>query len=206
LDFIGYDPAARDLAVEVAKAKATGAELVLCISFGSDAVLITREMIKQRWEPWGIVAPGPGWYDLAYRKTMGKLGDYVISTVPWYDPTKKLAKIVIDAMTKKFPGDAVDSSSTYTFEAIMIAADAYKRAGSAKPQALVEALRATKIAAKDTVNIGNPDGIVFDAKGQVNGIPMGGLQNLKGEPKVVVPAASAEAKLVFPVPGWQARG
>jgi branched-chain amino acid transport system substrate-binding protein len=206
VEFIGYDPQARDLSVEVAKAKATGADLMIEVSVANDAVLMTREMVKQRWEPMGIVAPGPGWYDLAYRKAMGKLGDYVISTVPWYDPKKKLTPIVLAAVTKKYPGEAVDSSTTYAFEAALVAADAYKRAGSAAPQALAEALRKTKIASADTINLSTGDGLFFDAKGQVNGIPMGGLQNLGGEPKVVVPASSAEAKLVFPMPGWQARG
>ena len=88
---------------------------------------------------------------------------------------------------------------------LLIVADAYKRAGSAKPQALVEALRATNIAASDSVTIDNGKGIFFDAKGQVNGIPMAGVQNQDELPKVVLPLASAEANLVFPVPGWQGR-
>lgn len=206
LDYIAYDPQARDLSVEIAKAKASGAEIVLAVSAGNDAVLLTREMVKQRWEPWGVLAAGPGWYDQSYRKALGKLGDGPISTVPWHDPNKARAKLVLAALDKKFPGEAVDSSTMYTFEALLIVADAYKRAGSSSPLALADALRATNIPAADTVTIGNGKGIVFDAKGQVNGIPMAGVQNQDGVPKVVLPAASAEAKLVFPVQGWQGRG
>jgi branched-chain amino acid transport system substrate-binding protein len=205
VDFIAYDPQARDLSVEVAKAKASGAELVLAVSVANDAIVLTREMVKQRWEPWGVVSAGPGWYDQSYRKALGKLGNFPISTVPWHDPTKRVTKLVLAALDQKFPGQAVDSSTMYTFEALLIVADAYKRAGASSPQALADALRATNIPAKDTVTIGNGKGIFFDAKGQVNGIPMAGVQNQDGVPKVVLPVESAEAKLVFPVPGWQAR-
>ncbi|HEY5208529.1 MAG TPA: ABC transporter substrate-binding protein [Stellaceae bacterium] len=205
VEFIAYDPQARDLSVEVAKAKSTGAEFVLAVSVANDAILLTREMVKQRWLPWAIAAAGPGWYDQSYRKALGKLGNYPISTVPWQDPTKARTKEVLATLAKKFPGQAVDSSTMYTFEALLIVADAYKRAGSAAPQALAEALRHTELPAKDTITIGNPKGIFFDAKGQVNGIPMAGIQNLDGEPKVVLPIGSAEAKLVFPQPAWQGR-
>jgi branched-chain amino acid transport system substrate-binding protein len=204
-DFIGYDPQARDLSVEVAKAKASGAEIVIAASVANDAVLLTREMVKQRFEPWGVLSAGPGWYEPAYRNALGKYGNYVISSVPWYDPRKKLAQRMLEVFTQKFPGELADTGPVYTFEAILIVADAYKRAGSAAPQALADALRATNIPADQTVTVGNGKGISFDAKGQVNGIPMTGVQNLDGLPKVVLPEVSAEAKLIFPVPGWSKR-
>ena len=46
---IAYDPTARDLSVEVAKAKATGAEALMVVSRLNDAILLTRELVKQRW-------------------------------------------------------------------------------------------------------------------------------------------------------------
>src|SRR5215510_7133683 len=42
VETISYDPTARDLSVEVAKAKATGAEALLMVSRLNDAILITR--------------------------------------------------------------------------------------------------------------------------------------------------------------------
>ncbi len=200
-DYISYDPQARDLSVEVAKAKASGAELLLTVSRLNDAMLITREMVKQRWEPWGIIAAGPGYYEGAYMKTLGKLGNYPISTVPWYDPRKPLAQKMIQAHLKMFPGAAIDTNTVFTFEAMLIAADAYKRARSTQAQALAEALRATDI--KD--NAALSDGIKFDAKGQNVGLKIAGIQNFNGECKVVIPLASAERNFVFPQPGWQGR-
>src|SRR5215813_13469247 len=60
---IAYDPAARDLSVELAKAKATGAEALMVVSRINDAMLLTREMVKQRWSPMAILSMGPGWYE-----------------------------------------------------------------------------------------------------------------------------------------------
>jgi branched-chain amino acid transport system substrate-binding protein len=42
---IAYDPAARDLSLEIAKAKATGAEALLVVSRANDAILLTRELV-----------------------------------------------------------------------------------------------------------------------------------------------------------------
>ena len=200
-DFIAYDPQARDLSVEVAKAKATGAEIVLAVSRLNDAILITREMVKQRWEPWGVIAAGPGWYENQYMKTLGKLGDYPISCVPWFDPRKPLAQRMIAASLKMFPGQTVDTNTVYTFEAMLICADAYKRAKSAAPPALMEAIKATDI--KDNASIG--PGIGFDAKGQNDKLGLAAVQNFSGEAKVVLPLSSAERNVVFPIPGWRAR-
>ena len=56
-----YDPTARDLSVEVSKAKATGAQALLMVSRLNDAILITRELVKQRWSPMAVLSMGPGW-------------------------------------------------------------------------------------------------------------------------------------------------
>ena len=72
---IAYDPAARDLSVEVAKAKATNADALLVVSRLNDAMLLTRELVKQRWTPQAILSMGPGWYEDQYIKTLGKLSD-----------------------------------------------------------------------------------------------------------------------------------
>ena len=48
------------LSVEVAKAKATGAEALLVVSRLNDAILLTRELVKQRWTPMGVLEHGAG--------------------------------------------------------------------------------------------------------------------------------------------------
>lgn len=203
---ISYDPAARDLSVEVAKAKASGAELAMVVTRLNDAILIIREMVRQRWSPMGIMSPGsPGMYEEQFFKTLGKYSDYCISVVPWYNPNADLSKQVVAAFTKRFPNDSLPGNIFnvgFTFEAIMVAADAAQRAGSVAPQAMLAALRNTDI--KNRVMIGGP--IAFDGQGQIKGSASAVLQNRGLVPKVVLPKEAAQTAPVFPMPDWSHPG
>lgn len=202
VDEISYDPAARDLSVEVTKAKATNAEIMVVVGRLNDAMLLTREMIKQRWTPQAILSMGPGWYENQYTKTLGKMSDGPLSLVPWYDPNKKLSQMLEAALAKAYPDFNLNTNHVFTFEALLVAADAYKRAGSADPKALAEALHATNIT--DNATIG--PGIKFDAKGQNTGVKCGVVQNRGGKQVTVAPKEAANAKLEWPMKPYQDRG
>ncbi len=199
---ISYDPAARDLSVEVAKAKATNSEVLLVVGRLNDAMLMTRELIKQRWTPAAILSMGPGWYEDQYFKTLGKMSDGPISFVPWYDPNKKLSQTLEAALAKTNPGVNLNTNHVFTFEALLVAADAYKRAGSTDPKALADALRTTKIT--DNSSIG--PGIQFNAKGQNDKVKDGAIQNRGGKPLTVAPKEAANAKPEWPMKSYQNRG
>ena len=203
VDTISYDPAAKDLTVEVSKAKASNADFLLLVCRLNDAIILRREMVKQRWNPMGIVSPGsPGMYEEQYFKTLGKLSEYSISNVPWYNPKAELTKVVEKAFLKRNPKDKLvfhGLNAGFTFEAILIAADAFKRARSTDPKTLADAIRQTDIASK--MMLGAP--IRFNAKGQVEGIGSACVQNLSLLPAVVLPSSAATAKPVFPVPGYK---
>jgi branched-chain amino acid transport system substrate-binding protein len=203
VDTIGYDPAAKDLTVEVSKAKAANADFLLLVCRLNDAILLRREMVKQRWNPMGIISPGsPGMYEEQYFKTLGKLSEYSISNVPWYNPNAKLTKIVEKAFLKQNPKDKLvfhGLNAGFTFEAILIAADAFKRAKSTDPKALRDAIAQTHI--KEKMSLGGP--IKFNAKGQVEGIGSACVQNLHLQPTVVLPKNAATAKPVFPAPYYK---
>ena len=199
---IGYDPAARDLSVEVAKAKASGADFVMLVCRLNDAILLVREMVRQRFDPMGVVSPGsPGMYEQAFYESLGKYSEYCISNVPWYDPKAKITKLVEGQMKKQFPKENLLFHALnvgFTFEAMMVIGDAVKRAGAADGAALAAAIRATDL--KERMMLGGP--IKFSAEGQNDDIASACIQNLNLRPTVVLPAASAEHKPVFPMPGW----
>jgi branched-chain amino acid transport system substrate-binding protein len=202
VDTIAYDPAAKDLTVEVSKAKATNADFLLNVCRLNDAIILRREMVKQRWQPMGIIGPGnPGMYEDQYYKTLGKLSEYSISNVPWYHPKADITRMVERQFDKQNPKDKLMYHALnvgYTFEALLIAADAFKRAKTTDPKALTEAIRQTDI--KSRMMLGGP--IKFNAKGQVEGLASACIQNFNMRPVVVLPASAAEAKPVFPVPGY----
>jgi branched-chain amino acid transport system substrate-binding protein len=199
VDIISYDPAAKDLSVEVAKAKATKADMLMPVCRLNDAKLMIQELVKQRWEPMAVMNPGsPGLYEQDFLKTMGKYGEFHISNVPWLDPKSAMTQSLEKQHAAKFPKDQLDLNGGFTFEAMLIAAQAWLDAKSTKPDALMEALRKIKI--DHHVMVGGP--IQFDAKGQNVSIKAAAVQNLHRKPTVVMPKASAAAELVFPEPGW----
>ncbi|MBS0537680.1 MAG: ABC transporter substrate-binding protein [Proteobacteria bacterium] len=199
VETISYDAATKDLSVEIAKAKATKADMLMPVCRLNDAKLMIQEMVKQRWEPMIVMNPGsPGLYEQDFLKTMGKYGDYHISNVPWLDPKSAMTKSLEKHHLAKFPNDQLDLNGGFTFEAMLIAAQAFLSAKSTKSDALMSALHGLKV--DQHVMIGGP--IQFDAKGQNVNIAASAIQNLKRKPTVVMPKASAEADLVFPMPGW----
>lgn len=198
---IAYDPAARDLSVEVAKAKATGADALMVVSRLNDAILITRELVKQRWTPAAILSMGPGWYEDQYLKTLGKLADGPISFVPWYDPNKELSKKLEAALAKAHPGVNMNTNHVYTFEALLVAADAFKRAGTADAEKLNEAVRKTDI--KNNVSPG--PGIMFNAKGQNDKLKDSAIQNRGGKLVTIAPKEAANAKVEWPLKPYNKR-
>src|SRR5690606_36707099 len=136
VDTISYDREARDLSGEVAKAQATQADFILLVSRLNYAILLVRELVKQRWSPQGIISPAsPGMDEAQFYKALGKrYSDYSISNVPYYTPSAELAKQVKAVFNEHFPREKLMLCALhfgFTFEVIMIAADFFKRAGTA---------------------------------------------------------------------------
>lgn len=199
VETIAYDAKAKDLSVEVAKAKATGADIMMPVSHGADAIMLVREMVKQRWSPMGVMTPGsPGTYDAQFIKTLGKYSEFITANVPWVDPSTAMSKELIGRFNKMFSDDQLELNAGYSFEAVLIAADAYKRANSGDGAAIAEALRATNIT--EHVMVGGP--IQFNEKGQNVNNKSAALQNINRRPTVVLPKGAAEADPVFPMPDW----
>src|SRR6266851_1324042 len=205
LESIAYDPKTQDLSVEVTKIRALKPDLVLVVTRAADAIKLVRDMVRQRFEPMGIISPGaPGLYDEEFYEALGPLADYHAYANPWANPKGDMAQ----ALEKAFmPANAklrfaVECFNVgFTFEALLIAADGFKRAGTANGAELMKAIRSTHIA--EHAMIGGP--ITFDDKGQNNNIPSAMVQNRNRAPTVVMPAESATMAPVFPMPPWQGR-
>jgi branched-chain amino acid transport system substrate-binding protein len=205
LESIAYDPKAQDLSVEVTKVRALNPDILLVVTRAADAIKLVRDMVRQRFVPQGIISPGsPGLYDEEFYQALGPLADYAIYNLPWVNPTATMTKALEAAYAPANPRNrfAVECfNAGFTFEALLIAADAHRRAGTTDGAPLMEAIRATHIA--EHVMVGGP--ITFDAKGQNNGIVSACVQNRNRTPTVVLPATAATMPPIFPMPPWQGR-
>jgi branched-chain amino acid transport system substrate-binding protein len=205
VESIAYDPKAQDLSVEVTKIRAIKPDVVLVVTRAADAIKLVRDMVRQRFEPMGIISPGaPGLYDEEFYAALGPLADYHAMGLPWANPKGSMAQ-ALEAAYKPahpnyhFPVECFNAG--FTFEALLIAADGFRRAGSVDGSELIKAIRAANIA--EHIMIGGP--ITFDAKGQNNNIPSAMVQNRNRTPTVVMPQENATAAPVFPMPPWQGR-
>ncbi|WP_439573176.1 ABC transporter substrate-binding protein [Phreatobacter sp.] len=202
---IAYDPRAQDLSVEVTKIRSLNPDLVMCVTRASDAIKMVRDMVRQRFQPKAIISPGsPGFYDEEFYQALGPLADFVLFGLPWANPRSTMTQAFEKAFAKANPNNrfAVDSfNAGFAFEGLLIAADAFKRAGTTAGPQLMEAVRATSLA--EHIMIGGP--ITFDAKGQNPNIGSALVQNLKRVPTVVLPKDVAVAEPVLPFPAWQGR-
>jgi branched-chain amino acid transport system substrate-binding protein len=202
---IAYDPKAQDLSVEVTKLRSINPDLVLVVTRAGDAIKLIRDMVRQRFEPKAIISPGsPGLYDEEFYQALGPLADFAMFNLPWANPKSKVTQALEASFKVANPSNrfAVDSfNAGFTFEALLIAADAFKRAGTTDGPKLMEAIKATKL--EEHVMIGGP--IAFDAKGQNTNIGSAAVQNQNKTPVVVFPSAVAAAAPVLPMPSWQGR-
>jgi len=201
VDTVGYHPGAFDLSAEVRKVKSIGADLLFVVTRLNDGILVCQEMVKQRFSPMGIISLGPGWYEVPFMRALGKYSDDAISTIAWHDPRKPLAQELDRAFKAKYPKLELNTNHTYTFEAILVAVDAFRRAGSTEAGKLIEALRTTDIAE----NVVTGPGVKFDQKGQREGGGASTIQNLGGKNTVVLPESVAVRKPTWPMRPWSDR-
>ena len=162
-------------------------------------------MVRQRFEPKALISPGsPGLYDEEFYSALGPLADFHLFNLPWANPKAPMTKALEAAFKAAHPNNrfAVDAFNVgFTFEALLVCADGFKRAGTATGPELMAAIKATNIA--DHVMIGGA--IKFDDKGQNNSIGSAVLQNRNRTPNVVLPAEAALMAPVLPMPSWQGR-
>ena len=115
-----------------------------------------------------------------------------------YDPTARDLSVEV---AKAHPGINLNTNHVYTFEALLVAADAFKRARSTDPKALADAIRATNIT--DNVSIG--PGIQFNEKGQNDKLKNAAIQDRGGKLLTVAPKAASNAKAELPMTAYDKR-
>jgi len=199
---VPYDEKARDLSVEVAKAKASGADMLVSVTRVNDAIMITRECIKQGWSPKMIFSPNSnGVADKAYYDALGKYAEGAMSTAVGYNPKSPDAQAIMAQFQSDYPNEWMDANAGCAFEAVQIVADAVVRAKSSVSTDIHAALKTTNM--KPVLMYSGP--IQFDSTGQNINSLVTVLQARGNRPYVVGPEIIAEAKPQFPLVPFEKR-
>jgi branched-chain amino acid transport system substrate-binding protein len=99
-----------------------------------DSLKLVRDMVGQHFQPMAIISPGaPGLFDEEFYQPLGPLADDHIEVRPWANENGRLmqalaATFKIDQPTLRFVAECFNVG--FRFEALLIAADAFRRAGS----------------------------------------------------------------------------
>jgi branched-chain amino acid transport system substrate-binding protein len=193
---IPYPELANDLSTEVSRAKSLKPDVLSPVTRPATAILLLQELAKQRVELMGIISPGaPGLNEPRQVEILKENIEYVMNNAPWPNLSNPRVQKIAEAYLKRY-GKPFDTASGYTYEAILVMADALERAKSTDPDAIVDAIKKTSL---DGITIASGP-IRFDENGDNQNAATSMIQILKGKPLVVRPKEVAQAQVVFPRP------
>lgn len=198
---IAYSANASDVQPQVLQLKEKNPDVVIFISYTSDAILYTKMMKELNWKPGIMIADNAGFNDPAFVKSMSSLVEGLVnrSTFAGGKPGS-VPYLFNELYKKKTGGDDLDDVSARGLEGFLVMADAINRAGSTDPAKIRDALKATNLPADQMVT--GYDGVKFDDKGQ-NTLASSLVTQMRGGKYVAIwPKARATADVILPYKGW----
>ena len=198
---VAYASNATDVQSQVLQLKEKKPDVVLMISYTSDAILFAKTMQAQDFKPGILLADDAGYSDPDFIKAVGKISQGAFNRSSWSNGPAGSPSAPIADMYKKKSGVDMDDTVARQMTGLFVLLDAIDRAGSTEPAKIQAALKATDLK-PDQLMIGYK-GVKFDDKGQ-NTLASGGIIQLQdGENYVSVwPKATAEKAPVLPYKGW----
>jgi len=198
---VAYGSNATDVQSQVLQLKEKNPDVVLMISYTSDAILFAKTMQAQDFKPGILLADDAGYSDPAFIKAVGKASQGAFNRSSWSVGPSGSPSAIIAEMYKKKSGDEMDDTAARQMQGFLVLVDAIDRAGSTEPAKIQAALKATDLKA-DQLMIGYK-GVKFDDKGQ-NILASGRIIQLQdGENYVAVwPKDGADKAPVLPYKGW----
>jgi branched-chain amino acid transport system substrate-binding protein len=198
---IAYAPNATDVQSQVLQLKEKKPDVVIMITYTSDAILFAKTMQALDYKPPMVIGDDAGYSDPSFIKSAGKLSQGAFNRSSWSVGPPGSPTAIIADMYKKKSGDEMDDTAAREMQGMFVLCDAIDRAGSTDPAKVQEALKATDLK-PDQLMMGYK-GVKFDEKGQ-NVLASGFIIQLQdGENYVAVwPKAGAQKDPVLVYKGW----
>jgi branched-chain amino acid transport system substrate-binding protein len=198
---IAYSVNATDVQSQVLQLKEKKPDVVIMITYTSDAILYAKTMQALDYKPPLLLGDDAGYSDPSFLKSVGKISQGVFDRSSWSVGPPGSPTALIAEMYKKKSGDEMDDTAGREMQGFFVLVEAIDRAGSTDPAKIQAALRATDLK-PDQLMMGYK-GVKFDDKGQ-NTLASGVIIQLQdGENYFAVwPKANAEKTPVLPYKGW----
>ena len=198
---IAYTTNATDVQGQVLQLKEKKPDVVIMISYTSDAILYQKTMQALDYKPPMIIADDSGYSDPSFIKAVGKISQGVLNRSSWSVGPAGSPTALIAEMYKKKTGDDLDDTTGRAMQAFLVLCDAIDRAGSTEPAKIQAALKATDLK-PDQLMMGYK-GVKFDEKGQNVLASSLIIQLQDGEHYVAVwPKGSSPKAPELPFKGW----
>jgi branched-chain amino acid transport system substrate-binding protein len=198
---VAYTTNATDVQSQVLQLKDKKPDVVIMVSYTSDAILFSKTMQALDYKPPMLIADDSGYSDPSFIKAVGKITQGVFNRSSWSVGPPGSPTAIIAKLYKEKSGDELDDTAARQMQGFFVLVDAIDRAGSTEPAKIQAALKATDL--KPNQLMMGYKGIKFDDKGQ-NTLASGLMIQLQdGENYVAVfPKANAEKPPVMPYKGW----
>jgi branched-chain amino acid transport system substrate-binding protein len=199
---IPYSANTTDVQSQVLQLKEKKPDVVIMVSYTSDAILYAKTMQSLDYKPPMLIGDDSGFSDPSFIKTVGKISQGVFNRSSWSVGAPGSPTFLINEMyKKKSGGDDLDDTSARQMQGFFVLCDAIDRAGSTEPAKIQAALKATDL--KPDQLIMGYKGVKFDDKGQ-NILASGLVIQLQdGENYVPVwPKDKTKTAPVLPYKGW----
>ena len=198
---ISYSANTTDVQSQVLQLKDKKPDVVIMISYTSDAILYAKTFQALDYKPAMMMADNAGFSDPSLIKTVGKSVQGIFNRSSFAIGPPGSPTFLINEIYKKKSGDDMDDTAARQMQGFFVLMEAIDRAGSTDPAKIQAALKATDLK-PDQLMMGYK-GIKFDDKGQ-NILASGVMIQLQdGENYVPVwPKQMAKTAPVFPYKGW----
>lgn len=198
---INYSANSSDVQPQVLQLKEKNPDVVIFISYTSDAILYAKTMKELNWKPAIMIADNAGFNDPSFVKSMAPMVEGLINRSAYSGGKPGSVPALFNALYKaKTGGDDLDDVSVRGLQGFLVMADAINRAGSTDPAKIRDALKATDLKA-DQMAAGY-DGVKFDDKGQ-NILASSVVTQMRGGKYLsVFPKARATTDVILPYKGW----
>jgi branched-chain amino acid transport system substrate-binding protein len=199
---VAYVSNATDVQSQVLQLKEKKPDVVLMISYTSDAILFAKTMQAQDYKPPLLLADDAGYSDPSFLKTVGKISQGAFNRSAWSVGAPGSPSAIVADMYKKKSGDEMDDTAGRDMQGFLVLVDAIDRAGSTEPAKIQAALRATDLKPEQLMM--GYRGVKFDEKGQ-NILASAVIIQLQDDGQTymtVWPKTNATTPPVLPYRGW----
>ena len=199
---IAYPANTTDVQSQVLQLKDKNPDVVIMVSYTSDAILYAKTMQALDYKPPLMMADNAGFSDPSTIKTVGKLVQGIFNRSSFsIGPPGSPTFLINEMYKKKSGGDDLDDTAARQMQGFFVLCDAIDRAGSTEPAKIQAALKATDL--KPDQLIMGYKGVKFDDKGQ-NILAAGLVIQLQDGANYVAvwPKPLAKTAPALPYKGW----